>query len=159
MILRTGNLWDAPADVGATVIAVTTNSTVTRDGRLVMGRGAALEAKRRYPGIDYEAGGHINLFANYHHHRRYGWMLIRAFDQPRFGIFQVKHYWRDAADLDLIRNSCERLREWLSTKAWPGTVVALNFPGIGNGRLAREAVLPIISGLPDQVAIYERGEL
>jgi hypothetical protein len=36
----------------------------------------------------------------------------------------------------------------------PGVTIAVNFPGIGNGRLRREAVLPIVQ-LPDQVTIWE----
>ena len=37
----------------------------------------------------------------------------------------------------------------------PTATVAVNFPGIGNGRLHREAVLPIIVQLPAQVTIWE----
>jgi hypothetical protein len=37
----------------------------------------------------------------------------------------------------------------------PDASVHLNYPGIGNGRLRREDVLPIIALLPDQVTIWE----
>ena len=51
----TGNMWDAyPA---TDLFVITTNSFITaerfgHDERLVMGRGIALEARNRFPGID-----------------------------------------------------------------------------------------------------------
>lgn len=63
----------------------------------------------------------------------------------------------DRADLDLIRLATGKLYDLLAqTPALKR--VDLNFPGIGNGRLNREDVLPIISVLPDKVYIWERSK-
>jgi hypothetical protein len=84
----------------------------------------------------------------------YGVALARGDHHPvtRLGAFQVKRHWLDPADLDLIAFSVERLQEVVAG----GTRTAMNFPGIGNGRLQMEAVLPLLRGLPDHVFVYRR---
>lgn len=157
-----GDLWDAPR-AGATLIGVTTNAYVSKAGMLVMGRGAALEAANRYPALQRRAGDAIrrgSLF--YGPMERYGWAVVSTarfddptpWEAPQIGLFQVKHHYGQPADLELIRYSCDRLSDWLEPRR--GEIVAINFPGIGNGRLSRTAVLPIIQRLPDRVLVYEK---
>ena len=50
-----GNLWDSKDSL----ILVTGNSYIRKDGTLVMGRGAALELKTMIPGIDKRLGQKI----------------------------------------------------------------------------------------------------
>lgn len=153
MRLMKGDLWDAPK-AGATLIGVTTNAYVKKDGRLVMGRGAALEAARRHPALPSRAGDAIRGVhprGFYGLMPRYGWTVV---DEPRIGLFQVKDRWEQEANLEIIRFACEVLADWLAPRR--GEIVAINFPGIGNGRLDRAAVLPIISTLPDRVLVYEK---
>lgn len=52
MKLATGDLWSNTDDL----TLVTGNSTLRRDGALVMGRGAAAEALDRYPGCNFVFG-------------------------------------------------------------------------------------------------------
>lgn len=162
MQLRTDNLWDAPAEVGATLIAVTTNSYVFRQGRdpgpLAMGAGAALEAARRYPSLPLAAGIRLRQMVGFRPELygvlpRYGWAVVQS-DNYRIGLFQTKYHYRVRSDLELIRFSVEQLRLWL--RARPREVVALNFPGIGYGQLRRVDVLPLLEPLPDRVVIYEK---
>lgn len=53
----TGNMWDS-YEV-ADLFLITTNSTLTRPNKLVMGRGIALQAKERFPGLDTALGRQI----------------------------------------------------------------------------------------------------
>lgn len=134
-----GNLWTT----SCTHIFVTTNSYIKTDGSLVMGRGAALEASKRDPGIAKAYGRLIP------HLGVYGVLKLPG----RIGLFQVKRHYAEPAELDVIRLSTDALAKWINGRQ--GTV-ALNFPGIGYGRLSREEVMPIIKRLPDSVLVYER---
>ena len=158
MILTHTDLWSSTADL----ILVTSNSTTTRDNRLVMGAGAALQARTRYPGCDRIFGQLVT------EHRRLGrlWdihpgtrepyvvILHPEIHAPDFGIFQVKWHWAQDANLDVIAYSSEYLRRYALTR-WPGVRIALNFPGTGNGYLPRASILPIITRLPDNVEVHE----
>jgi hypothetical protein len=147
MKLITGDLWSELGRAG--LILVTTNAIVSRRGRLVMGRGAALEARNRFPGLDFDLGEAILESAS-----PYGVVLARGAHHPttRLGAFQVKNHWRDPADLSLIAFSVERLREIAASSIR----TALNFPGIGNGGLPADIVLPLLQNLPDNVTIYRK---
>ncbi len=124
---------------------VTTNSTLRSDLSLVMGRGSALEATKRWPGIDRECGKAIaDHFAR---NVVYGFLVVR----PNFGIFQVKKFWGDMAELGIIKISVEFLANYAG--AYAGMEFRMNFPGIGNGRLKYEEVLPLLEKLPDNVII------
>jgi len=84
-----GNLWDEWGV--ADLLLVTTNSTVRRDGTLVMGRGAALEAQQRYPALPARLG-HAVLDRPI-----YGIELAWYEPPTMLGVFQVKAHWRDEA--------------------------------------------------------------
>lgn len=137
MIDVTGDLWEYPAEVRA----ITTNGHVTKRGACVMGRGAALQAKKHYPGIEFKLGHLISTYGN------------RCF-QLRFGLydvllsFPVKHHWQDRADIDLIKKSCGEAMEMADKFGWH--TIALPRPGCGNGGLDYyEDVLPEIALLLD----------
>lgn len=144
MHLIKGDLWQELDK--ADYIFVTANSTVTKDGRLVMGCGAAKECRDRYPGIDLEFGRLISHPIG----PDYRWML--SMEWARIGILQVKRNWLDRADLELVRASITDLADFCGE----GYHVALNFPGIGAGGLARADVLPILEALPNNFYVYER---
>lgn len=132
------------------VYIVTTNSYIRRDGSLVMGRGAALEATKRIPGIDSEAGKLIP------HLGTYGFIIVRTpLDYTAgFGLFQVKYKFDDPADLELIKYSADKLTS-LATRE-KNCQFRMNYPGIGFGHLTREVVEPLLSELPDNVTICMR---
>jgi hypothetical protein len=145
MNLKTGNLWSQ-----AGVLIVTGNSYLRKDGALVMGRGAALEAKTRYPGIDQRFGLQIsNLCGS-------GGFYGLLFDKVTgMGLFQVKRHFRDEATLELITNSARRLK--LHANRNLNELFSLNFPGIGAGGLRRHkgTILSILSSLPDNVTVMQ----
>lgn len=154
-----GNLWDSKDQV----ILVTTNAFVKKNGELVMGRGAAKEAKEKYPLLPKILGEQIQL--HFSESKKYGVLLV---DQYRYlgggvykihdviGAFQVKYNWWEKADLDLIDYSCKSLVNLLVH--FPYKTVSMNFPGIGNGGLNYEAVYDIVKQLPDTVTLYRKND-
>lgn len=153
MKLIKGDLWKSDAPIKL----FTGNSYITKAGALVMGRGAALQAKEKWPELPYILGRQIT------HLSKYG---IAWADSLNVGVFQVKYNFKDDADLELITYSTNKLLEGLSDYEWvkkeTGVWVeplkyAMNFPGIGWGHLQnkRDEILKIISVLPDNVEIHE----
>jgi hypothetical protein len=142
-----GDLW---SELGkADLILFTSNADLNRQGELVMGRGAALEAKQRWPRLA------ASLAAATKGRRDYGvvWATgIETGGKTRLGCLQVKRAWRDPADLKLIDWSAGKLAtaltKWLSNPEHAGHEirVAINYPGIGRGtgNLREEDVRPIL---------------
>src|SRR5260221_6014769 len=94
-----GNLWDH-WKLENTYICITTNGTLKKNGEAVMGRGCALEAKKKIPGIAGLLGAHIaarGVTAGYLH-------VLPLI------VFPVKYRWFEKANLDLIAASCHFLR-------------------------------------------------
>lgn len=144
MILEKGNMWDA---FGQGIFMITTNPIIKKDGSVVMGRGIALEAKTKYPDLPY----HFGLALAETKYRKIG--MIGTFDNVPIWWFMVKHHWRLPASLDVIKESIELVKYIKST-----TRVDLNFPGIGNGKLAKEQVLPLLEELPNNFHIWEKND-
>lgn len=141
---------------------ITTNPIITKDNRVVMGRGIALEAAKRFYQLPYDFGRKL-LYAQ--HVQDYDDALypvnvgvIGTYDDQTVGWFMVKDHWRDPAEVDIIQRSVKVLSGWAKGVARPMKRIDLNFPGIGNGKLKREDVLPIIRQLPDNVHVWEYGE-
>lgn len=156
MILERGNMWDV---FGKTdLFLITTNPIRRKDGALVMGRGIALEAANRFQELPFQFGAAVEK--NYNN-REYcdplahcHCMMVGKFDGQAMGYFMVKNHWREPADLDVIRHSTRELNamaRYLGDRRYD-----VNFPGIGNGRLKREDVLPIIEVLPNNVHVWEK---
>jgi hypothetical protein len=148
-IFKTGDMWTAFDE--AALFLLTTNSTIKRNGALVMGRGIARQARDRFPGLDSALGKQIQSACS--NQGRYGLLVSPRWPEARLGAFQVKRHYSQPASLELIRHSTAMLCTWCTEH--PTATVAVNFPGIGNGRLPREDVLPIIMQLPDRVSIWE----
>jgi hypothetical protein len=152
--------WDQ-----ADLFLITTNSSTRADGRLVMGAGIARQARDRFPGLDARLGQVIQNQAaartRFSHRGReyfsftppYCLLVSPNWPQGKLGLFQVKHWFCDHANLDLIECSVSALRRWCSEH--PDARVHVNFPGIGNGRLDSGDVLPLISQLPDSVDVWQ----
>jgi hypothetical protein len=158
-------MWKAFDEVG--LFLLTTNSTIKRNGALVMGRGIARQARDRFPGLDAALGKQIlsvcgnpstllrpdpsNLLRT--GQGQYGLLVSPRWPKAKLGAFQVKRHYSQPASLELIQCSTSALCTWCIEH--PTATVAVNFPGIGNGRLHRKDVLPIVMQLPDQVSIWE----
>ena len=146
MILQKGNMWSAFPN--SDCFLITTNSFIKRNRSAVLGRGIALEATKRFPELPHLAGQAMSTRTS--HLGEYG-VIGRVCGN--IGIFQVKHHWGEPAKLDLIKRSCDHLIRKLDTVT-SSFRVDLNFPGIGNGKLAYNDVLPIVSQLPDNVNVW-----
>ena len=149
MILERGNMWDV---FGYTdLFLFTSNPIVNKQGLAVMGRGIALETAKRYPQIRKDFANHINSV----------WIpdcgYLGTYDSQAIGYFMVKKHWAANADLAIIDSSITDLLmliEENNERGWKKRY-DLNFPGIGNGKLSREEVLPHIEVLPDNVHVWE----
>ena len=148
---RLGNMFDTAADR----YLVTANSTLDKNGRLVMGRGAALTARKLNPALPAVFGRELRTkFPDQNLWR--GNLLVSPFGlimAANFGAFQVKFDWEQRALLGLIQFSVERLCDYC--QAHPEEQISLNYPGIGYGKLTKELVAPLLAPLPEQVTIWE----
>lgn len=155
MILKKGDMFDMWGRCDR--FLVTANSYIKNNGELAMGRGAAKQLKEKVPESPAKLGLKIL------HLQEYGITLV---DDPEtygrygqaYGTFQVKRHYKEAADLALIEKSATMLARWMDDPAAQYDLCVLNFPGIGNGRLSREAVLPILDkhlGNRNNVWVYE----
>ena len=122
MIEVKGDLFEQECDA----LVITTNGTVRKDGACVMGRGVALQAKQKWPGVEYELGRLIGRNGN----------IVQVIAKGQLAplvALPVKHHWHQKADLDLIRRSCMALALMARTQGWQKVV--LPRPGCGNGSL------------------------
>lgn len=148
MQLERGNMWSVFFNTD--IFMITTNPIIKKDGSVVMGRGIALEAKTRYPTLPYDFGKALKTcFVDY------GQCYVGCIDkyeETPICYFMVKSHWAERADLDIIKQSvfCLKNSPMINCNR-----IDLNFPGIGNGGLPREQVLPLLVDLPDNVHIWE----
>ena len=150
MILERGDMWSV---FGKTdLFLITTNPIVRKDGGVVMGRGIAKQAADRFPKLPCQIG---ELLVNWEVFVSSTIPMYSApvgeYDGQLIGFFMVKKHWREKACLDIIEKSVKDVCAFSQRCAR----IDLNFPGIGNGKLAREDVLPVISKLPDNVHVWE----
>lgn len=126
-------------------IVITTNGSVKKDGSAVMGRGVALQANMKLPGLALAVGAHLSSRGNH------------VFWLPQFNLFTfpVKREWSQAAIPELIaQSSTELLR--LVDQYVPTATIYMPRPGCGNGWLDWGIVKPVISDvLDDRFVIVE----
>ena len=144
-IFNTGEMFRSTG-----IIIVTTNSFLTSDEKLVMGRGAARQLKLKVPGIDrifgktiYETCGHLG---------RYGLIF-----NGKYGAAQVKCRFNEKACLELIKCSMTMLSVMAINNRT--NIFNINYPGIGNGGLKEDHVKPILAILPDNVHVWKKKEV
>ncbi len=147
MKLKTGNMWSRFGEVD--LFCITINGTFKADGSLVMGAGIAKELARRIPNTPKDAACQLKL---YYEKAPNAFPTCYTSDQL-VGLFQVKHHWKEVASKELIKRSMVQLFRYIAN--YPKVTVCLNFPGIGNGKLRRDEVLPIVELLPDNVEVWE----
>lgn len=132
------DLWSVICDARV----VTTNGTVRRDGKAVMGRGCAREAVDLDPGVAARLGHSLFIGGNHVHV-----ISETAENKPLLLSFPVKHHWRQQADLKLIEQSAHELVHAANT--FDLKTVVLPRPGCGNGRLSWDDVKPVIAPILD----------
>lgn len=149
MIVRNEKLdYTAYPYPGNMLYLFTGNSFITKEGKLVMGAGAAKEIRDYFlMGVDEMFG---RLISPALHLDNY---YIQISATCNLGVFQVKRHFKDPADLDLIAQSAYILSYMLRHIHYDE--VRMNFPGIGYGGLTYEEVLPKLECLPDNVVLYK----
>jgi hypothetical protein len=119
------DLWKVDADIRV----ITTNGTVKRNGKAVMGRGCAAEARKRYRGIAGRLGEYLTFNGN------------RPFRLYRDLVtLPVKHNWWEKEDPDLIVQSVK----YMVAEVEYYDRVVMPRPGCGNGGLDWADVKPLI---------------
>jgi hypothetical protein len=129
-----------------------------------MGRGVALEATQRFPGIRFQLGQLIETKGNVVSYIDY-WAPFSPASSKRghhLVSFPVKHHWAEPADLQLINQSCIQLVALLDSPKFRALVksygtVVIPRPGCGNGKRDWEKeVKPICSQLDDRFHIITK---
>jgi len=130
MLEALGDIWEQ-ADRGA-VIAITTNGSLTRERRAVLGRGVARQAVIRFPRLAETLGGLLAEQGN--HVFNLGGCIVS---------FPVEETAWSQPDLRIIARSAEELRRLADCSGWQRVVVPR--PGCGGGGLAWKDVRPLLS--------------
>ncbi len=134
MLETVGDIWEYAA---TGIIVITTNGSLTRDGRAIFGRGVAKQAALRYPGLAEKLG---RLLADQGNH---------VFDLGS-GIvtFPVEETPWSLPDLRIIARSAGELRLLADRSGWEQIVVPR--PGCGGGGLLWEDVRSLLEPCFDQ---------
>ena len=133
MLQVTGDIWSLDFEARC----VTTNGVVLPSGDLVMGKGIAQQAKKRYPGIEAILGSWVKAHGNWPHYIK------------EFGVisYPTKWHWRDPSDPILVTRGAERLVEIADSNGLKS--IGLPRPGCGLGRLCWFSVCEHIKDILD----------
>lgn len=123
----------------------TGNPKINARGGVIMGRGAALEVRDAYKGIDRKLRPAVEACKT-------GVCYVEIEPKQWLGWFQVKYSWDEDADLELIQRSVQTLARHARHRM--DCRFHLNCPGTGNGNLEIEDVIGLLIDLPDNVFIY-----
>lgn len=138
MIEVRGDAWKECVKYDA--LCITTNGCVKTNGECVMGRGIALEAKKRIPQLPRILGSMIKSRGNHVH-------VLGLCGKIALLSFPVKHHWRDKADINLIKRSARQLVAIATANGW--NKVLIPRPGCGNGKLSWADVKPVLDNILD----------
>jgi hypothetical protein len=124
-----GDIWE---HAGHNIIAITTNGSLTRDGRIVPGSGVTLQATIRYPWLAAKLGRCVREQGSH------------VFDLGS-GIvsFPVEETAWSLPDLRIISRSAEELRLLVDAAGWQRIIVPR--PGCGGGGLLWKDVRPLLT--------------
>lgn len=139
MLEEFGDFWTIQGDARC----ITTNGTLRSNGNAIMGKGIALQARQRYPKIEFTLGRLIQKYGNHVFYIGNG--LIS---------FPTKHDWRDdKSDIELIKRSAIELVSLLKgdvpIKNKSNRRILLTRPGCGSGNLNWADVRPILQTILD----------
>lgn len=129
-----GNIWDY---FGNAIVAITSNGSMTRGGRAVLGRGVARQALAFLPDLTQRLGA--LLLADGNHVHELGKGIVS---------FPVEETAWSLPDPELIARSCHELRSLADSRGWQRIVVPR--PGCGGGGLDWKDVQPILAARLDR---------
>jgi len=116
---------------GQAAIAITTNGSLTLDGRAIMGKGVAKQAAERFPELRHQLGRLLQVRGNHVHEL-----------MPGLVSFPVEETPYSLPELRLIRRSAEELRLLADQCGW--TQVLVPRPGCGGGGMRWQEVQPVL---------------
>lgn len=128
MLETVGDIWRFAPD---SLLVITTNGTVSRDGRAVFGRGLARDALHRFPDLADILGSLLAKEGNHVFYLGNGLVSFPVEESP----------W-SLPDLRLISRSAGELRALADSSSWQRIVVPR--PGCGGGGLAWDEVKPLL---------------
>lgn len=129
MLEVVGDIWEY---AGTGFIVITTNGSVTGDGRAIFGQGVARQAAARFPGLAERLG---TLLAKRGNH---------VFDlENEIVTFPIEETPWSLPDLRIIARSAQELRLLADLSGWQRIVVPR--PGCGGGGLAWQEVQPLLA--------------
>lgn len=141
-IRKTGDIWSTVNNPNS-LLLVTTNSILKKDGTLVMGAGIAKQAAERYPALPSIFGYEVRRLEC-----EGGFYGLLVGDRKKVGAFQTKRDWRDMSLIADIQRSAQMLQVWLDSN--PGYTANLPLPGCGHGGRDPEEVWPILDDYLDE---------
>lgn len=150
IIEKEKGFWARADEKDVQAIVCTTNNVIKNDGSLVMGAGIALAFNKEFPFLARNWGMLIQGMAE-GGHNDYHVIL----DGPRqwnrdvlyvVGV-QTKRHWKDPSDIDLIVESCKKLRDLADILNWQ-RIICPAF-GCSNGGLTFKDVEKKISKILD----------
>jgi hypothetical protein len=128
MFETVGDIWEYST---SGIIAITTNGSLTRDGRAVFGRGVAKQAFLRNPDFAEKLG---TMLAEQGNHVFYlGNGIV---------TFPVEDTAWSLPDLNIIARSAVELRRFADDSGWHKIIVPR--PGCGGGGLSWKDVKPLL---------------
>ena len=131
--------------VSAGQVKLFTGNSQKVAGKLVMGKGAALDVKQNYLGIDRVFGRIIEADSDY---------LLCILSEYGIGAFQVKRRFNSKASYVMIERSARMLCDL--ARGRPFMTYHCNFPGVGAGGLKYDDVEGVLQsvGFGDNVVFY-----
>ena len=131
-------------------VVITTNGFVKQNGEAVMGRGIALQAKKRFPAIPFLLGEKLQEYGNipfiFTNFFAPDMPLITMPVKPAYGP-KGEPGWLMKADPKLIRISAEVIAVYADDKKLKNIVMPR--PGCGNGGLKWDQVKPLLEPILD----------
>ncbi|MBV5339068.1 MAG: ADP-ribose-binding protein [Deltaproteobacteria bacterium] len=129
MLETVGDIW---AHAATSRIVITTNGSLTPDGRAIFGRGVARQAALRHPDLAEKLGSLLSAQGNH------------VFDLGN-GIvtFPVEETPWSLPDLRIVARSALELRALADSAGWEQIIVPR--PGCGGGGLAWKEVKPLLT--------------
>lgn len=124
------NLWDFDSEIYYRVI--TTNGNINIKNEAIMGRGIALQAKERYPGLPSKLADRLKLYGN----------KVNIFAEYKIITFPTKDNWREKSTYELIKSSCVNLA--VLCKVFSIKKIVMPMVGCSNGGLKWVDVKKII---------------
>jgi len=128
MVEASGDIWE---HAGRDIIVITTNGSLTRDGRIVPGSGVTLQATVRFPWLAAKLGCSVRVHGSH----------VFALGE---GIvsFPVEETAWSLPDPRIISRSAEELRQLADCAGWQRILVPR--PGCGGGGLLWKDVRPLL---------------